>query len=63
MLGTVNEQRTLWETILPEALPGLPSELQAVDRLLDDPRFFEPDRAYSTRRSAGRSSRSGPIFD
>jgi IS5 family transposase len=46
MLRTVNPQPTLWESILPEALLGLPAELEAVDRLLDDPRFFEPYRAF-----------------
>jgi IS5 family transposase len=36
----------LWEAILPEACLGLPAELVAVDRLLDDPAFFEPFRAH-----------------
>jgi IS5 family transposase len=36
----------LWEAILPEALLGLPVELETVDRLLDDPAFFEPYRAH-----------------
>jgi IS5 family transposase len=46
MLRTLNAQPTLWETILPEACLGLPAELAAVDRLLDDPVFFEPYRAH-----------------
>ena len=46
MLRTVNAQPTLWEAILPEACLGLPAELVAVDRLLDDPVFFEPFRAH-----------------
>ena len=46
MLRTVNPRRTLWEAILPEVCLGLPGELEAVDRLLDDPRFFEPYRAH-----------------
>lgn len=46
MLRTVNPQPTLWESILPEVLLRLPDELEAVDRLLDDPRFFEPYRAF-----------------
>ncbi len=46
MLRTVNAQATLWEAILPEALLGLPAELEAVDRLLDEPSFFEPYRVY-----------------
>jgi IS5 family transposase len=36
----------LWEAILPEMCLGMPAELQAVDRLLDDPTFFEPFRAH-----------------
>jgi transposase, IS5 family len=46
VLRTVNAQPTLWESILPEVCVGLPVELEAVDRLLDDPVFFEPFRAY-----------------
>ena len=46
MLRTVNAQRTLWEVLLPEACLGLPVELEAVDRLLDDQVFFEPYRAH-----------------
>jgi transposase, IS5 family len=46
MLRTVNAQPTLWEAILPERYLGMPSELEAVDRLLDDPAFFEPFRAH-----------------
>jgi IS5 family transposase len=46
VLRTVNAQPTLWESILPEMCLGLPVELEAVDRLLDDPVFFEPFRAY-----------------
>jgi IS5 family transposase len=42
MLRTVNAQPTLWEAILPEMCLGMPVELEAVDRLLDDPVFFEP---------------------
>lgn len=55
MLRTVNAQPTLWEAILPEALLGLPAELEAVDRLLDDPVFFEPYRAHFHAR-LGRPS-------
>jgi hypothetical protein len=32
--------------ILPPAVLGMPEELERVDRLLDDPRFFEPFRAF-----------------
>jgi len=46
MLRTVNAQPTLWEALLPEMCLGMPAELQAVDRLLDDPGFFEPFRAH-----------------
>ena len=46
MLRMVNAQPTLWETILPEVCLGLPYQLEAVDRLLDDPVFFEPYRAH-----------------
>jgi IS5 family transposase len=46
MLRTVNAQPTLWEAILPEMCLGMPAELQAVDRLLDDATFFEPFRAH-----------------
>jgi len=46
MLRTVNAQPTLWEAILPEMCLGMPDELKKVDRLLDDPAFFEPFRAH-----------------
>lgn len=46
MLRTVGEQPTLWESILPAPLLGMPAELEAVDRLLDDPRFFDPYRVF-----------------
>ncbi|MGQ0802913.1 MAG: ISNCY family transposase [Actinomycetota bacterium] len=55
MLRTVNLERTLWEAILPEVCLGLPGELEAVDRLLDDERFFEPYRAHFHER-LGRPS-------
>ena len=46
MLRTVGDAPTLWESILPSAVLGMPAELEAVDRLLDDPRFFEPFRPF-----------------
>jgi IS5 family transposase len=46
VLRTLNAQPTLWEAILPEICLGMPAELEAVDRLLDDPVFFEPFRAH-----------------
>lgn len=46
MLRTTNPRVTLWESILPEWAARLPAELEAVDRLLDDPVFFAPYRAH-----------------
>ncbi len=46
MLRTVSEQPTLWESILPSEALRMPCELVAVDRLLDDERFFEPYRVF-----------------
>jgi transposase, IS5 family len=46
MLRTVGDAPTLWESILPLAVLGMPAELEAVDRLLDDERFFEPYREF-----------------
>jgi IS5 family transposase len=46
MLRTVNPQPTLWEALLPEMCLGLPAELEAVGRLLDDPVFFAPYRRH-----------------
>jgi IS5 family transposase len=36
----------LWEALLPPEAVVMPAELVAVDRLLDDPRFLEPFRAW-----------------
>jgi IS5 family transposase len=46
MLRTVGDQGSVWESILPEVCLGMPAELEAVDRLLDDARFFDPYRAF-----------------
>ena len=46
MLRTVSAQPTLWESVLPEPLLRMPAELVAVDRLLDDERFFAPYRRF-----------------
>jgi transposase, IS5 family len=46
MLRIRNDQPTLWKSILPPEMLRLPSELQRVDALLDDERFFAPFRAY-----------------
>jgi transposase, IS5 family len=42
VLRTVNGQATLWESVIPECLMGLPGDLADIDVLLDDPRFFVP---------------------
>jgi IS5 family transposase len=42
----VDPQPTLWETILPPEFLALPPGLEAIDRLLDDPVFFEPFVAF-----------------
>src|ERR671938_1308992 len=46
MLRTRNDQPALWESVLPDEMRRLPAELQRVDALLDDERFFAPFRAY-----------------
>ena len=46
MFRTVNDQPTLWDSILPPELLVLPAELGRVDALLDDPVFFAPFAAY-----------------
>jgi IS5 family transposase len=42
----VDAQPTLWEAILPPEFLRLPPGLEQVDRLLDDPVFFEPFVAF-----------------
>ena len=46
MLRTLGEQPTLWESILPAGMLTMSSELERIDALLDDQRFFEPYRAF-----------------
>ena len=46
MLVTINPNRTLWEALLPAECLEMAAELVAVDRLLDDPVFFEPYRKF-----------------
>ena len=47
MLRTkVDPQPTLWEAILPPEFLALPPGLEQIDRLLDDPVFFEPFVAF-----------------
>jgi IS5 family transposase len=42
----VDPQLTLWEAILPPEFSALPPGLERIDRLLDDPVFFEPFVAF-----------------
>ena len=46
MLRTVGDQPTLWEAVLPREALRMPAELERVDRLLDDVRFFAPYDAF-----------------
>ena len=55
MLRTVNDQPTLWDSILPPEFLVLPVEWGRVDVLLDDPVFFAPFAAYFDAR-IGRPS-------
>lgn len=55
MLRTVNDQPTLWDSILPAELLVLPAELARVDALLDDPVFFAPFERFFDPR-VGRPS-------
>ena len=55
MLRTVNDQPTLWDSILPAELLVVPVELARVDALLDDPVFFSPFAPYFDAR-IGRPS-------
>ena len=50
MLRTVNDQPTLWDSILPAELLVLPVELARVDALLDDPVFFASFESYFDAR-------------
>ena len=52
---TVNDQPTLWDSILPPELLVLPAELGRVDALLDDPVFFAPFEPFFDPR-VGRPS-------
>jgi len=55
MLRTVGDQPTLWESLLPPQALVMPAELERVDALLDDERFFAPYRAFF-HASLGRPS-------
>jgi transposase, IS5 family len=46
VLRTTNLRPTLWEELLPAACRSMPAELEAVDQLLDDERFFAPYRRH-----------------
>jgi IS5 family transposase len=55
MLRTVGDQPTLWEVILPAQLLTMSEELEQIDRLLEDRRFFAPYKAFFHER-LGRPS-------
>jgi IS5 family transposase len=55
VLRTVNDQLSLWDSILPPELLVLPDELARVDGLLDDPVFFASFVPYFDAR-IGRPS-------
>ncbi len=55
MFRTVNDQPTVWDSILAAELLVLPVGLGRVDALLDDPVFFAPFAAYFDAR-IGRPS-------
>ena len=55
VLRTVNDQPTLWDSILPPELLVVPVGLGRVDALLDDPVFFAPFAAHFDAR-LGRPS-------
>ncbi len=61
MLRTVNAQPTLWEALLPEMCLGMPAELEAVDRLLDDAASSTRSGPTSTLFWVGPRFRSKPI--
>jgi len=50
VLRTVSLSPTLWESVIPQCLLGLPGDLAEIDALLDDPRFFEPFRPFFSTR-------------
>ena len=55
MLRTVGDQATLWESLLPPEALVMPVELERVDALLEDERFFAPYRVFF-HASLGRPS-------
>lgn len=55
LLKLRDEQLSLWDAVLPEPLRTLPTELAAIDKLLDDERFMQPyiDK-HPTKSNRGR---------
>lgn len=61
MLKLREEQLTIWDAIIPEAVWSLPEELAKVDALLDDEIFMEPFiERHQTRR--GRPTKAIETF-
>jgi len=56
----VDPQPTLWEAILPPEFTALPPWLERIDRLLDDPVFFEPFVPFFSPVIGRPPSRSRP---
>jgi hypothetical protein len=46
MFRTYGPGPSLWESVLPQEVLVMPDELARVDKLLDDPVFFEPFRPH-----------------
>ena len=46
MIRTISPQPTLWESVIPQYLMGLPGDLAHIDALLDDEAFFDPFRPF-----------------
>jgi IS5 family transposase len=46
VLRTASDAPTLWESVIPECVMGLPGDLAEIEALLDDSRFFEPFGAF-----------------
>jgi IS5 family transposase len=49
VLRTVSDAPTLWESVIPECLMGLPGDLGEIDELLDDPRSSSRSGVSSIR--------------
>ncbi len=46
LIRTVSPSPTLWESVIPQCLMGLPGDLAEIDALLDDEAFFDPFRPF-----------------